>query len=300
MPQKFFADIGSSTAKLYSYNGAQVELVDENSLQFKYSFTPETGIAADKIELLIKHFNSLKGKYSLSPANFRSVATGIWREIPKDQLEQVKAKFAALNLPFEVISHELEAHYSKLATRFNANSKKMMIINMGGKTTEVLTVSPDGSEKAQLLQIGAADLTAAFLPRVNQPHSGASIEEMEAHVAAAIKDVAFDMDYDFALYMGELRAQTLVGYSMRPNVLFSDPNHPYMETFEDFVAGARKMFFEMTYAELEALTPHNPKWWVGGRAGAVLPLAIFRKAGIKWIVPSELNLAHGAVKEIFG
>jgi hypothetical protein len=35
--------------------------------------------------------------------------------------------------------------------------------------------------------------------------------------------------------------------------------------------------------------PRNPKWMDGARAGAILPLAIFEKANIKLIVPSDLN-----------
>jgi hypothetical protein len=296
---KYFADIGSSTVKVYSIDGERVELAEENSLQFKYGFDSAHGIAPDRIEAFFSWFAKVAQKLGLDGANTKTAATGIWREVPAPRLEAVKSRFESeFGIEFNVISHELEGHYLKLATELDFGGKKAMIINMGGKTTEVVSFGRNGSTRTQLLKIGAADLTAAF-PRVNEPFSGATIEEMTARVADAIAGESFDTDYDFAMFTGELRAETLVGYRLQPNTLFLDANHPYMESIEDFIAGARKMFFEMTYAELEALTPHNPAWWVGGRAGAVLPLAIFQKAKIEWIVPSDLNLVHGAAKDLY-
>ncbi len=36
----------------------------------------------------------------------------------------------------------------------------------------------------------------------------------------------------------------------------------------------------------------------GARTGAVLPQAVFERANIKWIVPSDLNLINGVINDI--
>ena len=70
-----------------------------------------------------------------------------------------------------------------------------------------------------------------------------------------------------------------------------------MITFDDFVKANYKIFFEMTLQDLYDLMPHNPKWMDGARPGAVLPQAIFERCNIKIIVPSDMNLINGVVKE---
>ena len=44
--------------------------------------------------------------------------------------------------------------------------------------------------------------------------------------------------------------------------------------------------------------PQNPKWMDGARAGTSLPQAIFEKANIATIIPSDLNLINGVIKDI--
>ena len=52
-----------------------------------------------------------------------------------------------------------------------------------------------------------------------------------------------------------------------------------------------------TLDELRSLMPTNPDWMNGAKAGIMLGEAIFRKANIKNIIPSDLNLINGVIKE---
>jgi len=71
-----------------------------------------------------------------------------------------------------------------------------------------------------------------------------------------------------------------------------------MVSYEDFVKGNEKIFFDISIDELYNLMPNNPKWMDGARSGAVLPQAIFEKCNIKYIIPSDLNLINGVIKEL--
>jgi len=49
--------------------------------------------------------------------------------------------------------------------------------------------------------------------------------------------------------------------------------------------------------DLRALMPQNPNWMSGARPGAVFPMAIFNLCNINIIVPSDLNLINGVIKD---
>lgn len=42
--------------------------------------------------------------------------------------------------------------------------------------------------------------------------------------------------------------------------------------------------------------PQNPQCMDGAKVGILLGQAIFKKAKIEYIIPSDLNLIHGVVK----
>jgi len=70
-----------------------------------------------------------------------------------------------------------------------------------------------------------------------------------------------------------------------------------MVSLEDYIKGTEKVFYHITMEQLYKLMPQNPKWMDGARSGAILPLAIFKKANIKWIIPSDLNLINGVIND---
>ncbi|MCL1892270.1 MAG: hypothetical protein FWF97_03220 [Alphaproteobacteria bacterium] len=286
MPEKlFYIDIGSSTIKTYALDGATLDLIDEKSILFKNGFTAESGVSAENIGALLSYLKEL----NLPGA--KTFATGIWREIPKAQAEHLDI---ISPYGFNIISHEEEADYLKRAADLNFGDKKVMIINMGGKTTEIVSRKNKDVE-IKTIKVGVADLLNAF-PQQNEEISAAKLEDMEKFVADKLAGEEFDTDYDFAIFTGELRFQKLTGYPHSPNKQFVDSNHPVEQSLDDFIFGTERIFYELTYTQLRELMPKNPTWMSGARAGAVLPLAVFRRANIKTIVPSDLNLINGVIK----
>jgi len=286
MAKEYYIDIGSSTIKTYLFDGARLDLVDEFSTLFKDGFSKETGVAAEKLELLF-------AELSKTPvAATKTFATGIWREIPAAQLAHIKSRVPNFN----VISHEDEARYLKRATEgLDFGGKKVLVINMGGKTTELVSFAPGaGAPMVQAIKVGVADMLDAF-PQVNQPISGATLEEMTEFVSEKLKGVEIGAGYDFALFTGELRFEKLSGYPLSPNKMFSDANHPFQLSLDDFIAGTKRIFFDLTMDDLRALMPKNPNWMTGARPGAILPLAVFKRAGINVIIPSDVNLINGVL-----
>ncbi len=294
----YYVDLGSSTIKVYSYK-KELQLVEEHSIYFKNDFDAEKGISKENLKELCDYFKELKDKYDLKYYNTHIFVTGIFRNlVEKKKTELVRLFNDKFDLHFNIISHGIENYYLGKAMANDYNGKKVLIINMGGKTTELVTFVGKDITDTKNLSIGVADLLNNF-KNVNDKYSGDSVSDMEQFVADKLSDLKLDTDYDCAIFTGgEERFELLTGFNLVPNTLFDDGIHKYMVSLEDYIKGTEVVFNEITIEELYELMPQNPKWMDGARSGAIIPLVLFRKAGCEWIVPSDLNLINGVINDL--
>jgi exopolyphosphatase/pppGpp-phosphohydrolase len=293
----YLIDVGSSTIKTYVYDGS-TKMIEERSIYFKNGFNEETGLSFDTKHELLTYFGELKNKYNLNNDNTKIYATGIFRKMSEEAQRLLINDFndSFLGLTFDIISHDMENYYLEKALEGDYNNKKVLIINMGGKTTELVTFKEGQAIDKKNLEVGVADLLNKF-PKVNEVYADVKIDKILNFVKSRIKRVPLDQDYDCAIFTGgELRFERLTGYNLIANTLFEDELHPSMVTIDDFIKGNNKIFYEMTMDELHNLMPHNPKWMDGARPGAILPQAIFEIAKINVVIPSDINLIDGDVK----
>lgn len=294
----YYIDLGSSTIKVYEYEEG-LKLLEEHSIYFKNGFDERNGISRENMHDLCDYFETLKTKYGLEYSNTSIFVTGIFRNLVLEKKrELVKLFNDRFDLHFNIISHGIENYYLGKAMENDYNGKKVLIINMGGKTTELVTFKGSKIVNRQNLTVGVADLLNKF-DKVNDEYSGNSVEEMEEFVTEKLKGTELDSDYDCAIFTGgEERFELLTGFNLVENDIFDDNVHKYKVSFEDYVKGTRKVFDEISIQELYDLMPSNPKWMDGARSGAILPLAIFRLASIEWIIPSDLNLINGVINDL--
>lgn len=294
---QYYVDLGSSTIKVYQYD-KRLELLDEHSIYFKNGFDSVKGISSENLDELCKYFQELLSKYHFQYYNTHIFVTGIFRNLSSEKKEEfVKLFNDKFDLHFNIISHGIENYYLAKAMENDYNGKKVLIINMGGKTTELVTYHHGKVIATKNLTIGVAEMLNQF-SRVNDSISGNTVEEMEEFVLNKLSAVSFDDDYDCAIFTGgEERFELLTKFPLVPNTLFDDGIHSYMVSLDDYIVATKRCFFEYTMDDLYQMMPNNPKWMDGARSGAVLPLAIFKKASIPWIVPSDLNLIHGVIRD---
>lgn len=295
--KEYYIDLGSSTIKVYQYI-EKLELLEEHSIYFKNGFDADVGISSENMNELCVYFQELLNKYHLKYESTHIFVTGIFRNLNYQKKQELVRLFNdEFDLHFNIISHGIENYYLGRAMQNNYNGKKVLIINMGGKTTELVTFQNDKIVDTKNLTIGVADLLNEF-SKVNEDVSGNTIEEMDSFVLEKIKDISFAQDYNCAIFTGgEERFEKLTNFNLVPNTLFNDGVHSYMVSFEDYVSGTKKVFYDITMDELYQLMPDNPKWMDGARSGAIIPLTIFKQANIPWIIPSDLNLINGVIND---
>lgn len=296
--ENYYIDLGSSTIKVYSYL-EKLKLVEEHSIYFKNNFDKEKGISKENLEELCHYFEQIQNKYHLKYDNTNIYVTGIFRELISERKKELLKLFNdRFDLHFNIISHGIENYYLAKAMENDYHDKKVLIINMGGKTTELVTFIGNRITNTRNLTLGVADLLNQF-SKVNLKYSEDKIEEMELFVRDRLDQIEMDQDYDCAIFTGgEERFELLTGFHLVPNTLFDDHIHKYMLSLEDYIKGTEKVFYKISMEELYNLMPDNPKWMDGARSGAVIPLVLFRLANIKWVIPSDLNLINGVINDL--
>lgn len=296
--KNYYIDLGSSTIKVYCYEN-ELKLLEEHSIYFKNDFDAEKGISESNLKELCEYFEEIKDKYNLKYYNTNIYVTGIFRNLVQERKQELVKLFNdKFDLHFNIISHGIENYYLAKAMQNDYNGKKVLIINMGGKTTELVTFVGKDITNTQNINVGVADLLNNF-DKVNEKYSGNTLEEMEQFITDKLSDVVLDKDYDCAIFTGgEERFELLAGFNLVENTLFNDNIHKYMLTLEDYVAGTEKVLYNMSLDELHSLMPSNPKWMDGARSGAIIPLVLFKKANVKWIIPSDLNLINGVINDL--
>ena len=220
---EYYIDLGSSTIKIHKYENSNLSLVEEHSIYFKTGFTEEAGISEENKQALYDYFKEIKDKYDLKYETTHILATGIFRNLNHNQKRELVRYFNdSFDLHFNIISHGIENYYLGKAMDNDYNNKKVMIINMGGKTTELITFENNKITDRINLKIGVAELLNRF-PNVNDEVSTATIEEINAFVKEQIKEVKFDADYACAIFTGgEERWQKLTKYNLVENEYFTD------------------------------------------------------------------------------
>ncbi len=296
--KNYYIDLGSSTIKFYCFE-KELKLIEEHSIYFKNDFNAETGISENNLKELCHYFEKIKEKYDLKYYNTHIFVTGIFRNLIQERKQDLVKLFNdKFDLHFNIISHGIENYYLGKALENDYNNKKVLIINMGGKTTELVSFNGSKIIDTQNLTIGVADLLNNF-NKVNDKYSATKVEEMEKYVDDKLSTLKLDTDYDCAIFTGgEERFELLTGFNLVPNTLFNDNIHKYMLSLEDYIKGTKKVFYDISLEELYALMPSNPKWMDGARSGAIIPLVLFKKAHVKWIIPSDLNLINGVINDL--
>lgn len=294
----YYIDLGSSTIKVYCYEN-ELKLIEEHSIYFKNDFDREKGISESNLKELCDYFEEIKTKYDLKYYNTNIFVTGIFRNLTQERKKDLVKLFnERFDLHFNIISHGIENYYLAKAMENDYNNKKVLIINMGGKTTELVTFVGDKITDTRNLTIGVGDLLNNF-DKVNDKYSGNTVEEMEKFVREKLSNIELDKDYDCAIFTGgEERFELLTGFNLVDNTLFNDNIHKYMLSLEDYIKGTEKVFYDISLDELYKLMPDNPKWMNGARSGAIIPLVLFKKANVKWIIPSDLNLINGVINDL--
>lgn len=286
----YLIDIGSSTIKVYERTEGEVILVMAKTFDFKDGFEPARGLSDSNNEKLYLFFSELASRFSLSRCNTKLYATGIFREILDKQFF-VEEFFARTRLLFNIVSHDLEAFYLEKAWLGRiADPGTLLVINIGGKTTELIFYRGSIIDR-KLLSIGVGTILQKY-SSINEEYSSVSLSKIVDFIRGELPEM--DEEFDTAIYTGgELTYMQIAGYALQKNTVFSDNKHPSIIELADYCTQNQRVFSDITIADLRNMMPSNPEWMNGARACSALAQAICLHYRVKTIVPSDSNMIDG-------
>jgi hypothetical protein len=295
---KILIDIGSSTVKVYRLYYNSPKLVLSRSIFFKEGFDSNKGIADNKKEELYEVISQVKKEYPKTP--IKLYATALYRKMtPEAKKAFIDEFFAKTGLFFNIIEHDLESFYLQVALvgKYSNAKKPLLLINIGGGSTELVVVSEGKAIESHNVNIGVGTVLTEF-EGVNAPVSKIELRELVEAIKGRIP--AIKNKVRLAFYSGgELDYMRVAGYKLQQNSLFEDKDHPELIFFEDFAKRNEEIFKKLSLKKLEKMMPKNPKWMHGARACSALAQAICEKYKIEIIIPSNSNLIDGVARQEF-
>lgn len=288
---QYLIDIGSSTVKVYERQQGVVELVDAWTFSFKDGFDAERGLSDASRGGLLSYFDAIRARFSLTRGNTKIFATGIFRELANRQ-SFVEDFYSHTNLYFNVVSHSLEEFYLEKAWTGRCDSRSpLLVINIGGRTTELVFYREGEVAGREMLSLGVGTLLGKF-PSLNERLSSYSLGEIVKEIVSELPVTG--QRFESAIYTGgELTYMKIAGYSLQSNSLFVDERHPYEISLKDYSARNTEVFSEVSISDLRSLMPSNPNWMDGARACSAIAQAICVHYGVETIIPSDSNLIDG-------
>lgn len=296
--QKIIIDVGSSTVKIYvlSKNGELV-LLETKSFKFKDMFDAKIGISENNKLALFDYINEIAKKYTGTAINV--YATALFRKYSEDAKRKfIDEFFRVTGLLLNIIPHDLEGHYLEkaLAGCYNLEHP-ILLINIGGGSTELIVMEHGTVKERHNLDLGVMTVLKDF-PQLNAPISMHKLDEVVVSICKQLPSTGYKTPY--AIYNGgELTYMQLVGYNLKENDIFMDVNHPYKISLEDFGSKNEEVFQSITLKQLESLMPKDPLWMHGARACSAIAQAISKHFCVRFIVPSDSNMAHGISRQEF-
>lgn len=291
--------MGSVSAKIYRYQ--KKDLFLEKSVSFHFGkILNSNNKAIEKIsETLVCFFNRIKQEYK--DWQIKLFTTGIFRKLSDfDQRYLTLHVFEKTKLFLNIISHDLENFYLENSLINKVPSgKKVILLNIGGKTTEMVFLKGKKVSKRVNLDFGIIDVLKKF-PNLNDEFSREDQKNVVAYIKKKLPVIDIKDLYPIVFYNGgELTFMRLTGYRLKRNHIIKDNDHPLFISLKDFIKGNRSLLYEKPLSKLKSLYSQDPDWMLGARPCSLIAQAIFEKLRIKFIIPSDSNLIDGVINKEF-
>ena len=297
---KYYIDLGSNVIKIYSAENddtgeERIKLLEKHEFSFQENFEEDKGISERNYRNLMLYLKEMIAKYGLNMDNSKVYATGVWRKIPQEQFETLKADFNDKGLKFNVVSKEEETVYFEREIGKICSNPNVLMVSIASRQTEIVVLNNRANEEEnaslkETLNIGVTEIVNNF-PTIKEKYNNIEKENIIKYVLELLEDKNIEFAGEYGIFIGgELKDKNNIKYKLVPNFMLEDTLHEHTILETEFAIKNEEMLQKINLQDLYMFMPNNKKWLEGSKAAALIAEAIFKKAKVKYILPTDLNI----------
>ncbi|NOU86472.1 exopolyphosphatase [Paenibacillus sp. LMG 31460] len=272
---KLILDLGSHSAKVFRKSNDQIEQVDVLTWELL-----ESGVDLPSIEGTLKSLLSTQGSFieGLGQGDIEAIGTEAMRRSPHLS-EHMQEVCRNLRIAYRTISQKEEADLLKKAIAESDIPSDLDVINAGGGSIQIITSE---SEAPYLIPFGISDLNQQFnlLGPPDQRQIATCIKWLSCRLPTSLEQFA---------YTGGEKT-----YLRHFQIELEDDLYCHRSDFTQLT----RQLAAQDLQTLEANSPFDPKWMRGAIASNCVVLAGLIKSGASKFMPSDLNIAHGFIRQL--
>ena len=257
-------------------------------------------ISSDEIKNAVKILSRFKKLAQYYNAKMRAVATSAVRE-SHNQNEFLEAVFRLTGIEVEVIKgrHEAELIYRGASKALPLDNKKVLCVDIGGGSTELVFGNKGKAVFAESIKVGAVRLSKKFFP--DFLISEKAVKECEQYIDEHLKskhNLLFDEDYDFAVgSSGTIQSvAALINYSKNNKPLGKMNGFTFSN--KELYSVVDQIIMRTTTEERLKIKGMEPKRADIIPAGILILKKTFELFKLKEITISEFALREGIILEM--
>ncbi len=284
---KYYIEVGSTVTKCDKWDDNNLTREKEATILFKKNYQVNNALNYDDVDKLVDFVNSLNKdipKYIYG--------TSIFRKLNKEEYDEffnyLKDK---TGLEFNLISQEDEGKLTALGASHNAGQKVCVMIG-GGGSTEVLVCDKEVVETVNS-NIGVIDVLNKF-PDLSDDIATTDLDTVIDYIKENINLPKSKADILILAGGGHEKFARLSGINYTDNTLYSDPFSPIMMDIKTRREDTVRYFKEISLDAIKSKVD-DPDWWNATRAMCAFVILIADEIGAKYIVPTDIAIAHGII-----
>ncbi|MCL2445123.1 hypothetical protein FWD07_03345 [Candidatus Saccharibacteria bacterium] len=287
-------EVGSTNTKVYLSRGDEPLDLGSKYIGFKSGYGREGKLREEDVAELVEVIQGVKEKVK----EVYVFGTSLFRKISDGKLEGFVSRLKEeCGVEFRVVSADEESEYTVKGVISDIEYEgRMAVVIGGGGSTEIAVVEGGEVIRRVNLEFGAMDVTERF-PELAEDIAGVEFEEVMEWVRELVGELGEGVDVLVLAGGDYIYFYETVGYEMEKNHLYECGRQSWVLSREKADFYDRDVM-ERSLDEIKAKCVGNESWWDGARGMRFCMGVVAERLGVKWIVPTRINMLVGLIDEI--